>query len=87
MSMIVKTRIIKIGDSQGIRIPRFMLEQTNLGAEIELEVQQDRIIVRPARHPRHVWCEVFQAMAELGDDTLLDGDMPIPAAWEEEEWD
>ncbi len=86
MSTVIKTRIIKIGNSQGIRIPRRLLEQTKIGDEVELELQQDRIIVRPARYARHHWEEAFKAMAERGDDELLDGDVLIPTVWDEEEW-
>ena len=87
MSTVVKTRIIKIGNSQGIRIPKLLLEQTNLGEEVELELQQDQIVVRPARSVRHRWEEGFKAMAEQSDDELLDGDVLISTVWDEEEWE
>ena len=87
MSITIKTRIIKIGNSQGVRIPRILLEQTNLGEEIELEAQPDRIIIRPAHRTRHRWEEAFKAMAEEGDDELLDGDVTLSTAWDEEEWE
>ena len=53
MSTVVKTRIIKIGNSQGIRIPKILLDQTSLGKEVELELQQDQIVVRSAHRARH----------------------------------
>lgn len=87
MSTAIKTRIIKIGNSQGVRIPRLLLEQTNLGEEVELEAHPDRIIIRPAYRTRHHWEEAFKAMAGQGDDELLDGDMVIPTVWDEEEWE
>jgi len=91
MSTVVKTRIIKIGNSQGIRIPKILLDQTSLGKEVELELQQDQIIVRSAYRARHNWEDQFKAMAERGDDRLLDGDVPIPTVWptvwDKEEWE
>ena len=33
------------------------------------------------------WEDLFKAMAEQGDDQLLDGDALIPTAWDEEEWE
>lgn len=91
MSTVVKTRIIKIGNSQGIRIPKILLDQTSLGKEVELELQQGQIIVRSAYRARHNWEDQFKAMAERGDDRLLDGDVPIPTVWptvsDEEEWE
>jgi len=87
MPIVVKTRIIKIGNSQGIRIPKLLLEQTNLGEEVELELQRDQIVVRPAHHARHNWEDEFKAMAERGDDKLLDSDVVIPTVWDDKEWE
>ena len=87
MSTIVRTRIVKIGNSQGIRIPKLLLEQTNLWEEVELELQQDQIVVRPAYPARHRWEEAFKAMAERSDDDLLNGDVLVPTVWDEEEWE
>lgn len=77
MSTVVKTRIVKIGNSQGIRIPKLLLEQTKLGKEVELEVQEGKIIVRPLRKVRHRWDEAFRTMSERGDDKLLQGSLDL----------
>ncbi len=87
MPAVVKTRIVKIGNSQGIRIPKLLLDQTDLGEEVELELRGDQIVIRPAYRARHNWEDQFKAMAEQGDDKLLDGDLVIPTAWDEEEWE
>jgi antitoxin MazE len=87
MSTVVKTRIVKIGNSQGIRIPKLLLEQTSLGDEVELELLQGQIVVRPAYHVRHRWEEAFKAMAERRDDELLDGDVLTSITWDEEGWE
>ncbi|MDP9313830.1 MAG: AbrB/MazE/SpoVT family DNA-binding domain-containing protein [Chloroflexota bacterium] len=86
MSPVLKTRIVKIGNSQGVRIPKLFLEQTQLGDEVELELQSDQIVIRPARRSRHGWDVAFQAMAEHGDDQLLDGGGPHATTWDEDEW-
>jgi antitoxin MazE len=86
MSTIVRTRIVKIGNSQGVRIPKLLLEQTSIGEEVELELRGEQIVLRPAYRARHGWEQAFKAMAEQGDDELLDGDVIVPAAWDEEEW-
>ncbi len=82
----MKAHIIRIGNSQGIRIPKPLLEQSGLSGEVELEVQPDRIVIRRAARPRQGWAEAFQAMAERGDDALLDAEGIAGAAWDEEEW-
>jgi antitoxin MazE len=82
----IKTKIVKIGNSQGIRIPKLLLDQTNFGKEVELELQDNRIVIRSSYPSRHGWEEQFKLMAEQGDDRLLDG--PIPqSSWDEEDWE
>jgi antitoxin MazE len=72
MNPVVKTRIVKIGSSQGIRIPKLFHEESQLGEEVELELQANQIVIRPSRHTREGWNQAFRAMAEAGDDRLLD---------------
>ncbi|MCG2769986.1 MAG: AbrB/MazE/SpoVT family DNA-binding domain-containing protein [Chloroflexota bacterium] len=87
MPAVVKTRIVKIGNSQGIRIPKVLLDQADLGGEVELELRGDEIVVRPAYRARRSWEDQFKAMAEQGDDELFDGNVAIPTVWDEEEWE
>ena len=82
----MRTNIIRIGNSQGIRIPKILLEQSRLGAEVELEVEDQKIVIRPVRLPRQGWEESFKLMAASGDDRLLDEEL-VPTDWEEDEWE
>lgn len=84
--MAVKTRIIKIGNSQGIRIPKPLLDQTGLAGEVHLQVEQNRIVIQPADHPRCAWDQAFADMAKNGDDILLDP-ADIQSEWDEKEWE
>jgi antitoxin MazE len=70
--MATKTRIVRIGNSQGIRVPRALLEQAGLPEEVELLAQPGRLTIRAARRPRAGWAEAARAMHERGDDVLLD---------------
>lgn len=81
-----KTRIVRIGNSQGVRIPKLLLEQTDIGNEVELEVQENRIIIRSSKPARHGWDEQFEKMAEQGDDRLLD-EVDQLSTWDKEEWE
>ncbi|HWW76914.1 MAG TPA: AbrB/MazE/SpoVT family DNA-binding domain-containing protein [Pyrinomonadaceae bacterium] len=82
----MRTRIVKIGNSQGVRIPKLLLERSNLAEEVELEAEEDRIVIRSARQPRHDWDRAFRVMAERGDDSLLDDVSPAQTRWDEDEW-
>lgn len=85
MNTSLKARIIKIGNSQGIRIPKVWLEQLGLGEEVEMAVQTNQIVIRPAHRPRDNWDKYFRAMAAQGDDRLLD--KVIPTRWDKEDWE
>ena len=80
----VRTRIVKIGNSQGIRIPKVIIDQAGLEGEIEISVQPDHLIIRPLSRPRQNWEEQFRAMAEHGDDQQLDA--ATPTQWDRDEW-
>ena len=68
----VRTQIIKIDNSRGIRIPKTLIDQVKLGNEVEIVVQRGHLVIRPVYRPRSGWEEQFRAMAEHGDDQLLD---------------
>ena len=83
----ITAHIVKIGNSQGIRIPKLVLEQVGLSGTVQLEVREDGLLLRPVRIPRQGWEEQFQRMADKGDDTLLDADSPSLTTWDETEWE
>lgn len=82
----MKAKIVKIGNSQGIRIPKVLLERSNLAEEVELEAEDNRIIIRSTKQPRQDWEQAFRAMAERGDDALLDDVAPAQTEWDEDDW-
>ncbi len=82
----MRARIVKIGNSQGIRIPKPLLEQTGIMDDVELEVEQNQIIIRPVQNPRAGWDDAFKAMADRGDDTIMDEAENISYSWDEDEW-
>ena len=87
MNTIVKTKIVKIGNSRGIRIPKILLDQVDFDEEIALEIQQGNILIRSLASPRAGWEEQFRLMAERHDDKLLDEEVFTLTEWDEEEWD
>jgi antitoxin MazE len=69
----MKVKVVKIGNSKGIRIPKVLLLQTGIEDEVNLEVEDNQIILRPSKKSvRNGWNNIFRKMAELNDDKLLD---------------
>jgi antitoxin MazE len=67
----MKTRIIQIGNSRGVRIPKRLLEKAHLTENVQIEAMGSAIVIRSAR-PRAGWDAQFRRMAQRGDDQLLD---------------
>ena len=83
----MKTKIIKIGNSQGIRIPKVILDQTGLHDEVEIQVDGECLIIQSSRKPRAGWEESFAKMAVRRDDILLDSMDEIDHSFDKDEWE
>lgn len=79
----MKAQIIRIGNSQGIRIPKTLLEDGKISGEVELELHEDGILIRSLQKPRAGWDSAFKAAAETDDDQTLS---ETPTAFEKKEW-
>jgi antitoxin MazE len=82
--MIAKARIVRIGNSRGIRVPKSLLDQAQLPDEVELQAEPGRLVVRAARGPRAGWAEAAKAMRADAADRLLDA--PTATRFDDEEW-
>lgn len=83
----VRGRIVKVGNSYGFRVPKVILDTSDLIDEVFFEVIEANLVISPAHHPRAGWAEAFKQMAERGDDTLLDDPDYNLSEWDEEEWE
>jgi antitoxin MazE len=81
----MKARLIQIGNSRGVRIPKALLEQTHLTEDVQIEAHAGEIVIRSARLSREGWKEGFLRMAQRGDDQLLDE--ARRTAFDETEWE
>jgi antitoxin MazE len=81
----MRSELVQIGNSRGVRIPKAFLEQAGLRDKIDIEVRGSRVIIAAADHPRAGWEQAFAAMAERGDDEPLDA--APPTRWDKTEWE
>ena len=68
----MKSRIIQIGNSRGIRLPKVLLEQAQLADEVELDAEPGRIVIRRGSRPRTGWAVAARKTHERDEDRLLD---------------
>ena len=59
----MRTNIIRIRNSHGICLPKVILEQSGLGNEVDLEVEDKKIIIRRTSLPREGWENQFHRVA------------------------
>ena len=68
----MKVNIISIGNSKGIRIPKSIIDQCNFNNEAELEVENNKLVIKPIKKKiRAGWDKAFKLMHERKEDALL----------------
>ena len=79
----MKARLVRIGNSRGIRLPKAIIDQVGLDDEVELRVEEQRLVIVPAKRPRAGWAEAIQAMGAEPANRL---DPSTPTRFDETEW-
>ena len=72
----MKTELVRIGNSRGVRIPKPLIEQCGLTKTVELRVADDCLIISPARQPRQDWDDAFLASGDIAhaEKSAADGE-------------
>ena len=81
----MKAKIVRIGNSRGIRIPKPLLEEAGLGDQVELRVVDGGIMISAEDGPRTGWAEAAALARERADNTLLDE--VVPTRFDENDWE
>lgn len=82
----MKVSLVRIGNSQGVRLPKSVIEQCGFGPQVELEVIGNTVVIAPGkREPREGWGEAFDAAPPGEDEEML---LPghLSSDWDEAEW-
>ena len=70
--MAVEVAIRKMGNSQGVLIPKPILAQVGLEGRADLQVRDGVIEIRPLRRdPREGWAEDATRLTDEGQDALV----------------
>ncbi len=81
----MKTRIVRIGNSQGVRIPKPLLDQAGLSGDVELVPADQGLLIRPVSMARAGWSEAFQKLSQRGEIQPCDAP-PSLSTWDDTEW-
>ena len=86
----MKTQMIKIGEAQAVCIPPALLGELSLGEEVEINLEDGQLSIRPLRplpKMRAGWAEAAQRMAAAQEDALLDPELTGQSEFDQYEWE
>lgn len=70
----MRATLVKIGNSQGVRLPKVVIEQAGLTRDLELEFIDGAVIIRSAKTIREGWAEAARSCHENRDDSMGEWD-------------
>lgn len=82
----MRSRIVQIGNSRGVRIPKHLLEQTGLNGEVEIHATKNGLVITSPKKPRDGWAEAARDLASAGEDELVDEGGPA-TKFDEGQWE
>jgi antitoxin MazE len=77
----VRAKLVRIGNSRGLRLAKPLLEQVGLSDDVEIEAAPGVLTIRPVVSPRAGWAEAAEASPPEG---LLDS--PDTTRFDDAEW-
>jgi antitoxin MazE len=80
----MRARLIRIGNSRGVRLPKPLIEEAGLQEEVEVRVRQGAVVITSSAKARSGWSEAAQQLRERGGDRLLDE--PVATRFDDREW-
>ncbi|HEV8643362.1 MAG TPA: AbrB/MazE/SpoVT family DNA-binding domain-containing protein [Methylomirabilota bacterium] len=80
----MKARLVRIGNSRGIRLPKPLIEEAGLTEEVEVRVREGALIIMRAARPRSGWAEAAKRMRQRAEDRLVAG--PTPTRFDDKDW-
>jgi antitoxin MazE len=82
----MKVKLVSIGNSKGIRIPRSIIRECGFGDQIEMRLGQGEVVLAPVPAAREGWNAAFERMAAAGDDAPLVPER-LDHDWDHEDWE
>ena len=82
------TTLIRIGNSQGVRIPKAIIEQAQLNdKELEFKIIDDGLLIQPLKKPRQGWKKQFEKVQLVNNSNKIDKEWLDAPLVEDEEWE
>jgi antitoxin MazE len=80
----MKTRLIQIGNSRGVRLPKPLIKEAGLDIDVDIRVRKGEIVISPVGKPRSGWEAAAKRIHDRKADSLLD--KGTPTTFDKHEW-
>jgi len=81
----MKAKLVQIGNSRGIRLPKPIIEEAQLNDEVDIHVKEGAIVITSIRMPRSGWAVSAKKLHDQEQGKLLDSNTPTD--FDEKEWE
>lgn len=79
----MRAKIIRIGNSKGLRLSKTMLKKYDIGEEVILRLEESCIVIEPLPKTRQHWEAAFIQMRRNSDDEIIQDDVFEDEVFEE----
>ena len=80
------TRIVAIGNSRGVRLPKPLIEEAGLGEQVSLRVVDGGLLIEPRSEVRAGWAAAAHLAHERGDEASVEEAWPT-TGFDTAEWE
>lgn len=80
----MRAKLISIGNSRGVRLPKPLIREVGLTDEVEIRVREKRIEISPVTGTRSGWAEAARLLHNRNEDASLD--QSASTHFDETEW-
>ena len=82
----MRARLVRIGNSRGVRLPKPLIEEAGLTEEVEVRVRGGAVVILSAPRPRAGWAEAAKQLRHRGEDRLLEAPTPTRVDQSGRDW-
>jgi len=82
----VLAKLVRIGNSRGVRIPKAFIEQAGLCDEIEMPARRGEVTLQSRRKRRAGWRKSIKAALQKHGQDVDEAFLGLPNYFDEKEW-
>lgn len=78
------TQLIRIGNSQGVRLPKAIIEQCSFEGELEIRVRGEEVVLRKKKTVREGWADDAKLVGKLSKEDKQWLDAPLSSTLDDQ---